>query len=219
MAEWLLCYCVAWPRWHDNYTFPVRRPGVHLNHLEITRWHAHCNPHIFALYLTFSMVQTEGTGPLSQIPWSQPQKVVAKTRTPAVWVRTVTHRVHVTHPGVPAQEAEAHMRGAVALEDGMGYMEPPRMYQPSRQCLAYVLLKVTGKPQEAEQVGTQDLSSSPSAVAAWFLATAFHMFTVCIRHPTGPWPGSCTWPPCWQSGICRTKPATAPYSPWFMSDK
>jgi hypothetical protein len=67
---------------------------------------------------------------------------------------------HITRPGVHAQEAEAQMRGAVALEDGMGYMEPPRMYQPSRQCLAYVLLKGTGKPQEAEQVCTHNLSSS-----------------------------------------------------------
>jgi hypothetical protein len=40
---------------------------------------------------------------------------------------------------------------AVAVEDGMGYMEPPRQYQPVRHCLGRVLLSA-GRPAEAEQV-------------------------------------------------------------------
>ena len=40
----------------------------------------------------------------------------------------------------------------MATEDGMGYMEPPRLYRPVRQCLG-VLLMATSRPAEAWQVG------------------------------------------------------------------
>lgn len=43
------------------------------------------------------------------------------------------------------------LREAVAVEDGMAYFEPPRWYQPSRQCLGYVLLHATGDAAAAEQ--------------------------------------------------------------------
>ena len=39
----------------------------------------------------------------------------------------------------------------MAVEDGMGYMEPPRLYQPVRHCLGRVLLSA-GRLTEAEQV-------------------------------------------------------------------
>lgn len=56
------------------------------------------------------------------------------------------------------------MRLAVAVEDEMGYMEPPRLYQPLRQCLAYLLLVVLDKPGEAEVVSARDLVK----ILSWF---------------------------------------------------
>lgn len=38
------------------------------------------------------------------------------------------------------------------IEDGFAYMEPPRVYQPIRQCLGYVLLEAD-EVEEAERVG------------------------------------------------------------------
>ena len=46
---------------------------------------------------------------------------------------------------------QALLQRAVGIEDGMGYMEPPRQYQPVRHCLGRVLLSA-GQPAEAEQV-------------------------------------------------------------------
>jgi hypothetical protein len=40
---------------------------------------------------------------------------------------------------------------AVAAEEGLGYMEPPRLHQPVRQCLGWVLLRA-GKASEAAEV-------------------------------------------------------------------
>jgi hypothetical protein len=37
---------------------------------------------------------------------------------------------------------------AVSLEESLGYMEPPRLHQPARQCLGWVLLRA-GKAGEA----------------------------------------------------------------------
>ena len=47
--------------------------------------------------------------------------------------------------------AQADLWAAVAMEDGMGYMEPPRLYRPVRQCLGALLL-ATARPAEAWQV-------------------------------------------------------------------
>ena len=47
------------------------------------------------------------------------------------------------------------------IEDAFLYMEPPRVYQPVRQCLGYVLLE-SGHPKEAEQVSI--LGVRPAAV-------------------------------------------------------
>ena len=49
------------------------------------------------------------------------------------------------------QHVQTLLEKAVAVEDGMGYMEPPRQYQPVRHCLGRVLLSA-GRPAEAEQV-------------------------------------------------------------------
>lgn len=43
------------------------------------------------------------------------------------------------------------LREAVEIEDGFAYMEPPRVYQPVRQCLGYVLLRAE-KLEDAEKV-------------------------------------------------------------------
>ena len=48
---------------------------------------------------------------------------------------------------------------AVAVEDGMGYMEPPRLYQPVRHCLGRLLLSA-GRPAEAAQVCARLISLS-----------------------------------------------------------
>eukprot|EP00884_Botryococcus_braunii_P017799 jgi/Botrbrau1/4702/Bobra.0218s0023.1 len=60
------------------------------------------------------------------------------------------------------EEAVEVMRGAVALEDSMGYFEPPRLYQPMRQCLAYLLLSVLDNPADAEAEYLLDLKGYPS---------------------------------------------------------
>lgn len=49
------------------------------------------------------------------------------------------------------QVAADKLREAVSIEDSFAYMEPPRVYQPVRQCLGYVLLK-SGQLEEAEKV-------------------------------------------------------------------
>ena len=48
--------------------------------------------------------------------------------------------------------AVAKLEEAKGIEDGMSYMEPPRLYQPIRHCLGYVLSNVTGQHAQAEQV-------------------------------------------------------------------
>ena len=47
----------------------------------------------------------------------------------------------------------AKLEAAKEIEDGMSYMEPPRLYQPIRHCLGYVLSNVTRDHAGAEQVG------------------------------------------------------------------
>ncbi len=46
---------------------------------------------------------------------------------------------------------QALLEAAVVIEDGMGYMEPPRLYQPVRHCLGRLLLS-DDRPAEAAQV-------------------------------------------------------------------
>ena len=46
---------------------------------------------------------------------------------------------------------EGVMSAPKTIEDNFTYMEPPRVYQPVRQCLGYVLAS-SGRLQEAEQV-------------------------------------------------------------------
>ena len=54
---------------------------------------------------------------------------------------------------------QAALRAAHEMETGMGYMEPPRLYQPVKHCLGYVLMQA-GNPQKAAEV------SSPHPVCA-----------------------------------------------------
>jgi tetratricopeptide (TPR) repeat protein len=58
------------------------------------------------------------------------------------------------------EQAIAHLKTAVELEDALVYTEPPDWYQPTRQALAKVLLEA-GKAQEAEQVYRADLNIYP----------------------------------------------------------
>ena len=55
--------------------------------------------------------------------------------------------------------AQARLRDALAIELGMGYMEPERLWQPVRHCLAYVLL-LSGQAQTAAEA-RRSRSSDP----------------------------------------------------------
>lgn len=68
-------------------------------------------------------------------------------------------------------EALAHLREAVDLEDGMGYYEPPPWFAPPRQTLGAVLLE-SGDPAAAAQVFRDDLSSWPEN--GWSLSGLYH---------------------------------------------
>jgi predicted Zn-dependent protease len=57
-------------------------------------------------------------------------------------------------------EAVAMFRRAAAIEDGLGYMEPPTWYYPIRHSLGRALLEA-GKPAEAEREYREDLRRFP----------------------------------------------------------
>jgi hypothetical protein len=63
--------------------------------------------------------------------------------------------------------AEAQFRAAVALEDGLGYMEPPWWVEPVRHPLGWVLLQA-GKAAAAAAVYREDLARFPGN--CWSLA-------------------------------------------------
>lgn len=70
------------------------------------------------------------------------------------------------------EAAEALLRTAIALEDGIGYMEPPYWYYPVRQTLGAVLL-ADGRPEEAAEVFRAALAQVPrNGWALWGLAEA-----------------------------------------------
>ena len=57
-------------------------------------------------------------------------------------------------------EAAAHFKAAMAIEDGILYFEPPTWYYPIRHSLGAVLLQA-GKPAEAENAYRDDLKRFP----------------------------------------------------------
>ena len=77
-------------------------------------------------------------------------------------------------------EAEAHLREAVTLQDGIGYMEPPYWYYPVRQSLGAVLL-AQGRAEEAAAEFEAALAEVPrNGWALWGLAQAQ---AAAERHP------------------------------------
>ncbi|MEO8295804.1 MAG: hypothetical protein ABI613_09830, partial [Gemmatimonadota bacterium] len=58
------------------------------------------------------------------------------------------------------EQAAAHYRQAVSIEDSFNYVEPPQWYYPLRQSLGAILL-MAGKPAEAEAVYREDLRRFP----------------------------------------------------------
>jgi tetratricopeptide (TPR) repeat protein len=69
-------------------------------------------------------------------------------------------------------DAEQKLRAAVALQDGIPYMEPPYWYYPVRQTLGAVLLQQE-KSEEAIEVFQQALKEQPrNGWALWGLAQA-----------------------------------------------
>jgi tetratricopeptide (TPR) repeat protein len=68
--------------------------------------------------------------------------------------------------------AEAFLREAIVLEDGIGYMEPPYWYYPVRQTLGAVLM-AAGRPEEAAEAFRAALAQTPrNGWALWGLAEA-----------------------------------------------
>lgn len=68
--------------------------------------------------------------------------------------------------------AEHHLRAAIALEDGLPYMEPPFWYYPVRQTLGAVLLQ-QGRPTEAVAAFREALKRAPrNGWALWGLMQA-----------------------------------------------
>ena len=63
--------------------------------------------------------------------------------------------------------AAASFRDAVAIQDGLPYMEPPYWYYPVRQSLGAVLLQAT-EPAEAEGMFRESLRQHPHSVWALF---------------------------------------------------
>jgi tetratricopeptide (TPR) repeat protein len=63
--------------------------------------------------------------------------------------------------------AAAAFRDAVAIQDGLPYMEPPYWYYPVRQSLGAVLLQ-DGKPTEAEGMFREALREHPNSAWALF---------------------------------------------------
>jgi tetratricopeptide (TPR) repeat protein len=59
-----------------------------------------------------------------------------------------------------AEESVEHFRAAMALEDGLMYMEPPHWHYPIRHSLAAALL-ATGRAAEAENLYREDLKRFP----------------------------------------------------------
>ncbi|MGH2412812.1 MAG: hypothetical protein ACRDEA_03770, partial [Microcystaceae cyanobacterium] len=58
------------------------------------------------------------------------------------------------------EEMIADLQAAIEIEDGLPYMEPPYWYQPVREFLGALLLKLN-RPSEAEAVYRQDLQQYP----------------------------------------------------------
>ena len=52
---------------------------------------------------------------------------------------------------VTRSAVQASLEHAKEVEDGMGYMEPPRLWQPTRHCLGYVYLQLQ-RPEDASKV-------------------------------------------------------------------
>ena len=57
-------------------------------------------------------------------------------------------------------DAISHIEEAVAIQDGLPYMEPPFWYYPTRHTLGYALLN-SGDPAAAEEVYRKDLDQYP----------------------------------------------------------
>jgi tetratricopeptide (TPR) repeat protein len=66
----------------------------------------------------------------------------------------------IAQRGGRLDEAAAHFKAAMAIEDGMLYFEPPPWYYPIRHSLGAVLLQA-GRPAEAEAVYREDLKRFP----------------------------------------------------------
>jgi tetratricopeptide (TPR) repeat protein len=60
-----------------------------------------------------------------------------------------------------ADSAVTWFRQALAIEDGLLYIEPPDWYYPVRHSLGAALLKA-GRPTEAERVYREDLARFPA---------------------------------------------------------
>lgn len=78
-------------------------------------------------------------------------------------VRPLSNDGTTTSPPPPPIKLQAieQLREAVAIEDGLGYMEPPRAHAPARHCLGAALLRA-GRAREAAGVFEDDLRRHPN---------------------------------------------------------
>ena len=70
-----------------------------------------------------------------------------------------------------AQAAVEKLEAAKAAEDGMSYMEPPRLWQPIRHCLGFVHLNATGDHAAAERVSQPPARSTLTLLRASCLSS------------------------------------------------
>ena len=74
---------------------------------------------------------------------------------------------------------QALLLQAQEVDDGMNYVEPPRLYQPVRHCLAALQLRLA-QPTKAEQVGSRHACLQPKRwLVVWAMWLAAQQLALC----------------------------------------
>ena len=82
--------------------------------------------------------------------------------------------------------------GGAQIHDSMGYMEPPRQFQPVRHCLGWVLLQL-GQPDWAMKVRAISAAALRLLAAVWL---TWYRGVVCRSVLARSWAGSAATPFC-----------------------
>ncbi|WIA40430.1 hypothetical protein OEZ86_013787 [Tetradesmus obliquus] len=133
----------------DVTAFDLARKSLSLREKEVAQEHEQ-------LQMAVRAVPTE---PLTR-PGAPPGMYASAYRSlAAVAGGLVSARLRLLHNNTAG--ALDALREAVGVEDGLGYMEPPRLHQPLRQCLGWLLLHA-GQLEEAASVYSEDLAQHPN---------------------------------------------------------